>query len=172
MNTHASPIHLSPPIRRKLVKISHSQTAEHRSVLRSNIILRAAAGESNAAISRSIGCTEKTVRKWRDRFAAESKAKSLEDLPRKGRPARIPAAIRCEIVKLACKRPSGDAAPFRKIWTVGSLAQTLEFETNYHLSETEIRRILNDADIHPHRIRMWLHSPDPHEIGVPQQCLD
>lgn len=161
MNTHASPIHLSPPIRRKLVKISLSQTAEHRSVLRSNIILRAAAGESNAAISRSVGCTEKTVRKWRDRFAAESKAKALEDLPRKGRPARIPAAIRCEVVKLACKRPPGDAAPFRKIWTVGSLAQTLEFETNYHLSETEIRRILNDADIHPHRIRMWLHSPDP-----------
>ena len=161
MNIQASHVRLSPPVRSKLVKISHSQIVQHRKVFRAEIILRAASGESNAAIARAMGCTEKTARKWRNRFASKPNEKALNDSPRTGRPAHVPTEIRCEVIKLACKRPEGDAAPFRKIWTAASLRQALMEETNYRLSETEIRRILNDADIHPHRIRMWLHSPDP-----------
>lgn len=161
MSIQASQVHLSPPVRCELVKVSHSQTAEHRAVLRSNIILRAASGDSNAAIARATGCSEKTARKWRDRFAAKPNQKALNDNSRSGRPAHVPTAVRCEVVKLACKRPDGDAAPFRNVWTAASLGQAVEQEANYHLSETEIRRILNSSDIHPHRIRMWLHSPDP-----------
>lgn len=66
MNIQASHVRLSPPVRSKLVKISHSQIAQHRKVFRAEIILRAASGKSNAAIARAIGCTEKTVRKWRN----------------------------------------------------------------------------------------------------------
>ena len=108
-----------------------------------------------------MGCTEKTARKCRNKFASRPNEKALNDSPCSGRPPHVPTEIRCEVIKLACKGPEGDAAPFRKIWTAASLRQAFTEETNYRLSETEICRILNDADIHPHRIRMWLHSPDP-----------
>ena len=29
------------------------------------------------------------------------------------------------------------------------------------MSRTSVIRILNEAEIRPHRVRMWLHSPDP-----------
>src|SRR6185503_2505631 len=32
---------------------------------------------------------------------------------------------------------------------------------NTQMSRSSLHRILQDADIHPHRMKMWLHSPDP-----------
>ena len=160
MNNHAISIHSSPPIRRKLFKSSPSQNAEHRAVLQTNIILHAASGSSNEVMARTHGCTEKTARKWRDRFATRSDEKALKDKPRMGRSALVPASIRGDLVKLACKHPHRETAPFRKVRIASSLGQVLEHETKYHLIETEIRRVLNGADIDPHHIRMWLYSRD------------
>ena len=157
----ARPVHLTPPVRRKLQRLSRAQSAEHRSVVRAQIILRASQGMSNVAIARDLGCNVKTVRKWRERFKERPSDKALVDQPRSGRPQCVPTTVRCELLKLACQRPDGNSMPFQTIWTTASLGLALERETGYHLSQTEIRRILNGADIHPHRIKMWLHSPDP-----------
>ena len=118
----------------------------------------AARGVDNAAIARRLVCEVKTVRKWRDRFAARPKAASLEDAARSGRPARIPIWARCELLALACDRPEGKR--FRDVWTCASLAEAFRAKTQVSISVTEVRRTLRAAALRPHRVRMWLHSPD------------
>ena len=60
--------------------------AAHRDVVRAQIILAAAEGDSNAAIAADLGLHVDTVRKWRRRFCAAPAGRS-------GRPAPVrPAA--------------------------------------------------------------------------------
>ncbi len=75
----ASRIHVAPPVRKRLERLARSATAQRRLVDRARIVLAAAGGASNAEIARSLGFTEKTVRKWRDRFAARSTRAALDD---------------------------------------------------------------------------------------------
>lgn len=113
-------------------------------------------------IARQLGCHERTVRRWRVRFAAHSSADALVDRARSGRPPVIPVPVRCEVIKLACSRPKDNpAAPFREIWTLKSLQAALEAAIDWRVSRSEIARILRGEEIRPHRLRVWLHSPDP-----------
>src|SRR5258708_19777133 len=115
--------------------------------------------------------TDKTVRKWRGRIADWKHVDALDDARRTGRPTSIPLAIRCEVVKLACDRPEGEKTPFRQVWTLGALRNCVALQTGWDLSLTEIRRILRDEQLRPHRVRMWLHSPDPaFRRHVPPAC--
>jgi transposase len=129
------------------------------------IIVLADQGENNVAIARRTGLHVRTVRTWRSRFAENSSIETLEDRPRSGRPARVGPEVRAELIKLACARPSGSkehkALLFREVWTYGALADALEEETGTRISESEIGRILRSNKLRPHRVRMWLHSPDP-----------
>jgi transposase len=145
----------------QLESLARSQTASHREVMRAQIVLLGARSLSNAAIARSVGCSEQTVRKWRGRFAGTPSLDALKDQPRSGRPAEVSVATRCEVVKLACQRPEDSKAPFREVWTLSSLQQALREETGCDLSCSEIRRILQAEPLRPHRMRLWLHSPDP-----------
>lgn len=119
-------------------------------------------GLANAEIARRAGVTVATVNKWRRRFAEQPKVCSLEDASRSGRPPQIPVAVRCELVKLACSRP-GDRpkAALAQVWTRPLLQTALRKATGYELSLSEIGRILRCGGLRPHRVRLWLHSPDP-----------
>jgi transposase len=117
-------------------------------VIRAQIVLLCARGLSNAEIAQSVGCSERTARKWRGRFAQAPTLDTLKDRPRSGRPAVVPVATRCEVVKLACQRPEGSKARFRDVWTLGSLRQALREETGWELSRSEIRRILQICQLY------------------------
>jgi transposase len=96
---------------------------------------------------------------------ADPRVLALNDAKRSGRPPRVPPEVRYQLVQLACARPDGSkeskALLFRDIWTYASLATALEQATGWGLSESEIGRILRSNALRPHRVRMWLHSPDP-----------
>lgn len=148
-------------MRRKLEAIVRSRLRSASLVERARIILFSCAGLSNAEIGRRLHCTLKTVCKWRTRFMARPKVGTLRDEARSGRPQRVPMYVRLELIKLACKRPADCKLPFREIWTIETLRLALTKETRFALSASEIRRILADEEIRPHRVRLWLHSPDP-----------
>jgi transposase len=141
--------------------LMRSQKAPHRQVVRARIALLATKGMSLAAIARAASCDLKTARKWRGRFAATPSLHALKDAPRSGRPARVSIANHQQLIKLACDRTTDDKSPFRQIWTLRSLADAHAIATGIELSKSEVSRILNGADLRPHRIRLWLHSPDP-----------
>lgn len=105
---------------------------------------------------------ETTARRWRDRFLREGRVSALQDRPRSGRPVEIDAVARCEVIAMACGEPSDFGVKFRDVWTTDALhARFLDLHPDREMSRTSVLRILNQKGIHPHRVKMWLHSPDP-----------
>lgn len=147
--------------RAELKKASRGSARSYRDVVRARIVLECDAGVSVSAVARRLGVSRPTVRLWRDRFAASGKLEALKDAPRRGRPAQIKLATRCELVQIACRRPKDKKVRFRDVWTREALAQVLWRETGIRLSVTEIGRILHNQGLRPHRNQYWLHSPDP-----------
>lgn len=150
---------MSPTVRARLEAVIRTATAAFRDVQRARIVLHAAAGASNASIAARLGCTEDTVRTWRDRFAADPRVETLVDRPRSGRPAHVLTETRVELIKLACSPPPPRHG--RSLWSHSSLRTALASATGVLLSESEIGRILRNEQLRPHRLRLWLHSPDP-----------
>ncbi len=161
----ATPISLDAATRIALFAVFRRTSAPFRDVVRAMIIVLAAQGEDNEAIARRTGLHVRTVRRWRSRFAENPDILTLRDQPRSGRPPKVPPEVRAQLIKLACARPSGSkehkALLFRDVWTYGALADALAEETGTRISESEIGRILRSNKLRPHRVRMWLHSPDP-----------
>jgi transposase len=84
---------------------------------------------------------------------------SLLDKDRSGRPPVISVATKCELVKLACNRPP--KASFAAVWTQQALADELRKQTGRRVSRSTVQRVLSSEGLRPHRVRQWLHSPDP-----------
>ena len=156
----AVPVVVPEYLRGKLKKLATSRTAPLREVQRAQIVTLAAAGWSNGRIAERVGVTDRLVRRWRGRFAADPRMQTLRDLRRAGRPPEVPLAIRARLISLACERVDDDKTPFRVLWSYEALQTVLVADTGVRLSISEIGRILRNAEIRPHRVRMWLNSQD------------
>ncbi len=158
----ALPLSVPPALRSELQQLAQSRMGAVSLAQRAQIVLLASQGWPNARIARRVGCTEKTVRLWRGRFAASPCLESLEDLPRSGRPHIVPVHVRAKLISLACTRAHDkDKRPFRDLWTRATLQRALLAETGVKLSVSEIGRTLSRFEVRPHRTRMWLKSQDP-----------
>jgi transposase len=146
-----------------LKKLVRRQRAPYAIVQRARVVLMAHQGWGTEVIARRLSCSSRHVRKWKARFAADPRLATLNDAHRSGRPSRIPVAIRCQLVQLACARPDDGEkpAPFRDVWTYASLSEALAERTGHRLSVSEVGRILRFQKLRPHRIRQWLKSEDP-----------
>lgn len=153
--------------RTRLKRLAKSQTAPHREVQRAQIIVLAAQGWDSKRVASAVGVSVRTVRRWRGRFAEDPRLVALRDRPRSGRRPSVPLAVRARLISLACERVGDDKAPFRTLWSYGSLQMALMFDTGVKISISEIGRILRNAAIRPHRVRMWLNSQDP---DFPLKC--
>jgi transposase len=76
---------LSDEDRDALKTVVRKRTAEHRVVLRAQIVLAAADGEENLSIADRLEVAPNTVIKWRKRFFDEG-VDGLADRQRSGRP--------------------------------------------------------------------------------------
>ncbi len=152
---------MSRRVRRELKKLVRRHRAPFVTVQRAQALLLARAGMGTTAIARHLGWSARSVRKWKARFRANPTIAALDDATRSGRPARVPTWVRCRLVQIACDRPDGVFTPFREVWTRDALAEHVERLTGHRLSVSEVGRILRNAELRPHRIRQWLHSPDP-----------
>lgn len=157
----ATSVTMSRSVRRELKLLTRRQRAPFGVVQRARIVLLARDGKGTTSIARMVGCDERTVRKWKARFRDDPRVEALSDMPRSGRPSEVTLATRCELVQLACERPDGVTAPFRELWTYGSLADALYARTGCRLSESEVGRILRFESLRPHRVKQWLKSRDP-----------
>jgi transposase len=61
----------------------------------------------------------------------------------------------------AARAAKGVPAVFSAVWTRKTLQEQLQRETGETMSLSEIGRTLCCGGLRPHRVRMWLHSPDP-----------
>jgi Homeodomain-like domain len=76
---------LTAPECRELRRLARRRTAPYAEVVRAKILLVAYEHPdwSNAAIARAVGCTDRTVRKWRQRSRA---GPAVQDASRPGGP--------------------------------------------------------------------------------------
>lgn len=83
------PVELTPQEEQELRRLVKARKAPQSQVLRARILLAAYDHPewSNQQIAQKMGCADRTVRKWRRRWAER---RSIEDLPRPGAPRRFP----------------------------------------------------------------------------------
>lgn len=143
MAAPAKRIEISSEDRCELERIVRSRTAQRRTVERARIVLAAAAGRSAARIASEVGCSERTVWKWRRRFEQDGLA-GLRDGPRPGRPLVHGAQVRAKL-SARSTRPSVTPEGLRRDrWTHRELAEQVG------MSESQTHAILRAAEIKPH----------------------
>ncbi len=145
---------------RTLEQIVRRHTGEARAYRRARMVLLAASGESISSIARKLGTNRARVGEWLRRFAAH-RLGGLVDAPRSGRPPKITPLERHQVVALACCSPQ-ELGQDRAIWSHNSLVETLQARGLVRsISASAVGRILAEAEIKPHRVKMWCHSTDP-----------
>ncbi len=147
--------------RPRLLALASSRTAAFEEVRRARCVLLIGRGVGVSETARRVGWSDRTVRKWRARWEAAPRVESLKDRDRSGRPRRITAETRCDVIQLACDEPDKLLTPFRDTWTQKALAMALKLRTKVEISRSSVQRILSAEGLKPHRTRPWLHSPDP-----------
>ena len=155
---HATPVKLAKKEREELLSLIERKTAAQRDVMRARIALWAHEGHSNAVIARELGVSVQTVSTWRKRIARHG-AQGIREGERSGRPPRITQETRLQLIALACEaqEPEGRVTP-----TLDEVvARAIERGIVEQISRSHVQRILQAGDVRPHRVRQWLHSPDP-----------
>jgi hypothetical protein len=80
------PLVLPAPDRAQARAAIQGVQAEHRVALRAQALLMMADGVAAADVAVVLGVHERTVFRWRKRFACENPSAKLADAPRSGRP--------------------------------------------------------------------------------------
>jgi transposase len=104
MAAHVRTVAVPDADRRELQRRVRDKGAPAREVERARIVLLAAEGVPGKQIAAIVGCAEPTVVTWRGRYA-ESGLAGLADLPRPGKPAQLPEALRERVLELTLTEP-------------------------------------------------------------------
>jgi transposase len=116
-------------------------------------------GKSISEIARKCGTSRARVRAWLKRFR-DGGMRALHDRKRSGRPRRITSLERHRVIAAACQAP-GKFGIERVLWSHQGLSDALSACGSAIVSASTIGRILAEAQIKPHRVKMWCHSNDP-----------
>jgi transposase len=157
--------------RRWLKALTRRGTAQHRQVLRAQIVLLAAAGWTNAGIARKLGLAVNTAGKWRKRYA-EQGTEGLRDRKRAGRPRGFAAAVMAEVKAIACELPATRGMPISR-WSLGDLRQeVIASGLVEEVSTTTLGRWLAEDVIKPWRHHAWIFPRDPAFQAKAARVLD
>jgi transposase len=136
--------------RAELERIAGAVSCEVRMVERARIVLAAGEGLTAAQIAERVGCAERTVKKWRGRYAKLG-MEGLRDRPRSGRPLTHGPEKRALLIAKACTRPpQTESGQRRERWTHRELGEQVG------ISESQAHVILSRAEIRPHRTEYWV----------------
>lgn len=139
------------------VRTERGEARRHR---RARMILLASEGTPVSAIAERLGTSRSRVRVWLKRFEAE-RLDGLDDQQRSGRPTEIDSLERHQVIALACRPPS-ELGHLRSLWSHATLAEALVAEGLVRsISARSVGLILEEAELKPHRVKMWCHSKDP-----------
>ncbi len=102
--TEATPIFLTSEERAELEVLARSGKTEHRTRLKAQIVLMAAAGTATRAIGRALGCTTGTASKWLVRYARKRLA-GFSEVGNRGAAAKYDAGAGERILALLDQKP-------------------------------------------------------------------
>jgi transposase len=135
---------------RSALELMTRRTASKRESQRAQIILDYGDGLSKSEISRKHQLHRSRVIDWIERFK-KNDVPGLEELPGRGRPEAYSVAQKQQVVERVCTAPPKGLGR----WTVRALASVLKIDKD------KVHRVLEEHDLHPHRLRTFNFSPDP-----------
>jgi transposase len=150
----AVPVELAEGEREQLESWSRRRSSAQALALRSRIVLLAAEGLKNTEIAERLAVDHATVRKWRNRFAAD-RLDGLVDEPRPGRPRTITDEQVEEVVVKTLETTPEDATH----WSTRSMAKEVG------LTQSAVLRIWKAFGLQPHRSETWKLSKDPQFVA-------
>lgn len=150
MSRVAKPITLADGDRVKLQSWAQASTTPHRLVMRAEIVLSAANGDSDRDIARKLRTSEPTVRLWRKRFRELGIAGLEGDRPRSGRPATLTS----EEIKLVVEKTLHSKPPDATHWSTRSMSEATG------QPRMAIQRIWSAHKLKPHLVRTFKLSKD------------
>ena len=135
-----------------LERIVRAGSSEVRMVERARIVLAAGEGLTTSQIAERVRCAERTVKKWRPRYARLGIA-GLKDAPRSGAPLTHGPEARALLIAKACTRPPDTPEGARQErWTYEQLGAAVG------MSGSQAHVILGRAAIKPHLTDYWVMS--------------
>jgi transposase len=162
---------LTPDECAALHALARRPTTAYRLVVRTRIVLAAAAGDSNAAIAVGQRVHVDTVRKWRGRFSQRRLA-GLADAARTGRPRRFNDVQAAQVKALACELPAERGVPLAR-WSTADLAcEAVAAGVVDDISASTVARWLAADAIKPWRHRSWIFPRDPCFAAKASPVLD
>lgn len=144
------PLALSDEARLQLESIAGSRSLPHGLVVRAQIVLMAANGESNTAIAEQLRLTKPTVGIWRQRYLAHG-IQGLYDELKPGRPRTVSDEKIAVLVRKTLNTKPKDGTH----WTVRTIAR------ESRLSRATVHRVWHAFGLQPHRQRQFKLSTDP-----------
>jgi transposase len=151
---------LTPDEQKELQRLMRSPKAQQRQALRASIVWYLAVdGMHQAEVAAKLNITRKTVAKWEGRFL-DKRLRGLGDLPRSGAPTRFSVEQRCQVLSIACAAPGDYGLDGQTCWTLDTLTEAVRAQ-GIAMGRSTVARTLERNDLKPHKMRMWLHSPDP-----------
>ena len=134
-----------------LTAISRAHSADHRSVVRSKIILMLHSGHRYDSVKAELKVGREAIAKWKKRFL-QFGIEGLKDAPRPGKPAEYTEADKARVIQKACSKPEGGYSN----WSQRRIAKELG------MSQSTVQSILKSHDLKPHKVEYWCgKSTDP-----------
>jgi transposase len=147
--------------------VSNSRTEPMQRVERARILLAFACGETISAIARQFGTNRMKVERCINKALQLGAIASLDDLPGRGKPAKITDDARAWVISLACQKPK-DLGYSYEMWTTQLLAAHVQKHSTAaghpilaKLSRGTVSKILSKNKIRPHKMVYYLERRDP-----------
>jgi transposase len=147
----AQPIELTEEDRRKLQQQSRGRSIAARVVMRSRIILLAAAGLQNKQIAEKLKVAPRMATLWRDRFKKLGIKGLLKDAPRPGHLPSITAEVTATLIEKTTQSTPANATH----WSTRTMAKEMG------ISKASVSRIWRAHGLKPHRVDSFKISNDP-----------
>ena len=144
-------IELNTEDRRKLERQSRGRSLAVRVVLRSRIILLAAAGLQNKQIAEKLKVAPRMATLWRNRFNKLGIKGLPKDAPRPGHPPSITAELNAALIDKTTQSTPVNATH----WSTRTMA------TEMGISKASVSRIWRAHGLKPHRVTSFKVSNDP-----------
>jgi transposase len=161
------PLNFTMEIREKLNQISRSRTEPAGRVNRATVLLMYESGKKVTEIAHEMKSNRPAVERTLDRAISFGPLQALKDLPRPGRPARIPDDAKMWVLSLACQKPN-DLGYASETWTYSALIRHVRAHCEKEgypgllkLGKGRLNAILSKGNIKPHKIRYYQERRDP-----------
>lgn len=153
-------VELTAKEEQELRRLVSSRKAPQGEVLRARLLLAAYDHSewSNQQIAQAVGCTDRTVRKWQQRWIEQ---RNIEELPRPGAPRRFSPEVRAQATALACSLPQEEGVPLAR-WSYAEVARRLvTLQLVDSIAASTVARWLAAEKLKPWRYHTWQQILDP-----------